>query len=289
MYAVSSSLVTCFAVAPSVLLKRILSPSLHSRSYIYALSDYPVHAVEPVAFHKSPVSAVRKMAWMSPVLGSCNGDLVDALVANKLVISGSRVETALRAVDRADFCDIQPYVDSPQPLISNATISAPHMHAHALSLLASHLRPGAAVLDVGAGSGFLSAAMAQMVAGSPGARVIAVEHVPDLARYAEDRINKACPEAIRACIKVVAGDGRNGVPEYAPYNAIHVGAAASKIPEELVRQLARGGRMVCPVGPEGGAQFLVVVDKKQDDSIETTRAFAVRYVPLCDIEHQLNP
>jgi protein-L-isoaspartate(D-aspartate) O-methyltransferase len=95
------------------------------------------------------------MAWISH--GSDNKSLVDALVANKLVSAGSRVETALRAVDRGAFCASAPFVDAPQALSHNATISAPHMHAHALALLASHLRPGALCLDVGAGSGYLAA------------------------------------------------------------------------------------------------------------------------------------
>jgi protein-L-isoaspartate(D-aspartate) O-methyltransferase len=225
------------------------------------------------------------MAWMSH--GSCNDSLVDALIANRLVSPGSRVERALRAVDRAYFCPVAPYVDAPQRLAANATISAPHMHAHALALLAAHLRPGTVALDVGAGSGYLSAAMAEMVAGEPGAMVVAVEHVPELAEYARQNIARGCSPVIKECIKVVASDGRYGAPNYAPYGAIHVGAATPSIPQPLIDQLARGGRMVCPVGPEGGDQFLTVVDKKGDDTIETTRAFAVRYVPLCDVDHQL--
>jgi protein-L-isoaspartate(D-aspartate) O-methyltransferase len=133
----------------------------------------------------------------------------------------------------------------------------------------------------------LSAAMAEMVAGEPGAMVVAVEHVPELAEYARQNIARGCSPVIKECIKVVASDGRYGAPNYAPYGAIHVGAATPSIPQPLIDQLARGGRMVCPVGPEGGDQFLTVVDKKGDDTIETTRAFAVRYVPLCDVDHQL--
>lgn len=259
------------------------------------------------------------MAW-SPPSPPSNDTLVDSLIANKLVSPSSRVEAALRAVDRAYFCPTAPYVDAPQPLIANATISAPHMHAKALSLMTHVLRPGAAVLDVGAGSGYLTACMAAMVAvrnpnaaagtfaandvdvaavGStlPGmpvaggatveAAVVAVEHIPELVSASVESLSTALPEEQMAVVRVLEGDGRLGAPAYAPFDAIHVGAAAEEVPRALVDQLARGGRLVCPVGPAGGDQFLTVVDRLPDGSIETTRALAVRYVPLCSREDQI--
>jgi protein-L-isoaspartate(D-aspartate) O-methyltransferase len=231
------------------------------------------------------------MAWISH--GSDNGTLVDALVSNKLVSAGSRVESAMRAVNRGAFCTTSPFVDAPQILSHNATISAPHMHAHALALLASHLRPGARCLDVGAGSGYLTACMAEMVATSsstPSVCVIGVEHVPELVAQAVSNVARACPAHVRDSIQFTVGDGRMGAAGHGPFNAIHVGAAAESIPQVLIAQLAPGGRMVVPIGPRGGEQLLTVIDKNMgDDSFRMTRAFGVRYVPLCSVDEQVGP
>lgn len=87
-----------------------------------------------------------------------------SLVAGHGIIKSSSVYNAMLAVDRRDFCHTrEAYRDNPQPIGSNVTISAPHMHAHALETLVAHLKPGSRVLDVGSGSGYLTACMAIMV------------------------------------------------------------------------------------------------------------------------------
>jgi len=82
------------------------------------------------------------------------------------------------------------------------------------------------------------------------------------------------------------GDGRADSIGDGPYHAIHVGAAAESIPDNLTRCLAKPGRMVVPVGPEGGPQTLMVVDKSETGAITTKKAMGVIYVPLCDKAHQ---
>lgn len=81
-------------------------------------------------------------------------------------------------------------------------------------------------------------------------------------------------------LKLIVGDGWKGAPEYGPYDAIHVGAAAAKVPESLIEQLKPGGRMVIPVGPEGEVQSLAVIDKSEDGKATRRDLMDVQYVPL---------
>lgn len=227
------------------------------------------------------------MAWRP---SSDNDALVDSLVASSLLSRGSRVEAALRATDRAHFVPTLPYVDAAQPLPggAHAAACAPHMVARTLSLLVHVLRPGAAALDVGAGSGYVAAAMAAMVAPADGACVVGVEHIGALAGAARAAIAAAAPPPVAAAVRILEGDGRLGAPAFAPFDAIHVSAAVEEVPQALLDQLAPGGRLVCPVGPPKGDQFLTVVDRTPDGTLEMTRAMQVRCVPLCDAEQQLS-
>jgi protein-L-isoaspartate(D-aspartate) O-methyltransferase len=88
-------------------------------------------------------------------------------------------------------------------------------------------------------------------------------------------------------LQLEVGDGWKGWPASAPYDAIHVGAAAARVPDALVDQLAPGGRLVIPVGPEGETQSLAVIDKRKDGTISRHDTMSVMYVPLTTREHQL--
>eukprot|EP00850_Spirogloea_muscicola_P001722 SM000006S19487 [mRNA] locus=s6:1055535:1056492:- [translate_table: standard] len=225
------------------------------------------------------------MAWLAS--GRSNGELVQQL-ARLGVLSSRRAAAVMAAVDRGLFVppSCPAYADSPQPIGFNATISAPHMHALCLELLEDHLaRPGARALDVGAGSGYLAACFATMV-GDAG-KTIGVEHIPELVESARASVGRsaAAPLLEKGALELHCADGREGWAACAPYDAIHVGAAAESIPPALVDQLAVGGRLVVPVGT--ASQELRVIDKLPDGSLRNSVAAGVRYVPLTSRSAQL--
>ncbi|KAJ8676720.1 hypothetical protein QAD02_012507 [Eretmocerus hayati] len=226
------------------------------------------------------------MAWHCS--GTTNQEMVSKLKEAKIV-QNDRVEAAMLAVDRAKYChEPDPYEDRPRRIGYNVNISAPHMHAYALSFLTDRLTSNAKALDVGSGSGYLTACMAHMV--GPGGLVVGVEHIPELARQSMKNIQEGNPDFLReGRIKIIEGDGRLGVADHGPYDAIHVGAAAESLPQELIDQLAQGGRLICPVvAIERLYQNLLQVDKNYDGTIKEKKIMTVKYVPLTDVNTQLN-
>lgn len=148
-------------------------------------------------------------------------------------------------VDRAHYAPAQPYEDSPQPIGHRATVSAPHMHAAAAESLLPYLKPGAKILDVGSGSGYLTHVLAELV--KPGGKVVGVEHIQALADMGATNTKKSAEgrELMeQGGIMYVKGDGREGWADGAPYDAIHVGAAAAGFQQRLVDQLKSPGRYV---------------------------------------------
>lgn len=203
------------------------------------------------------------------------------------ILTSTEAENAMLAVDRGNFINNYPfaYIDIPQSIGYGATISAPHMHAFALSLLKDHLVEGEKALDVGSGSGYLTACMAVML--GPKGIAVGIDHIPELVAQSIANVKIDKPGFLESNrIIFVTGDGRLGYPDLAPYNAIHVGAAAAEIPQCLLDQLKAGGRMVIPVGPEGRDQTFEIVEKTSDNKINRTKTFDVMFVPLTDVVRQ---
>uniref|UniRef100_A0A0G4GE07 protein-L-isoaspartate(D-aspartate) O-methyltransferase n=1 Tax=Chromera velia CCMP2878 TaxID=1169474 RepID=A0A0G4GE07_9ALVE len=220
------------------------------------------------------------MAWRSS--GGSHAELVKNLASNG-VLSKQRAIDAMMKVDRKHFCKLNPYFDSPQTIGWGQTISAPHMHAFAAEALESRLLPGKRALDVGSGTGYVSAMFAEMVdvEGEGGGTVVGVECVKNLVDLSRENIRSHKASLLQhPNFQIHHTDGWKGWAEAGPYDAIHVGAAAQEIPKALVEQLAPGGMMVLPVGPAGGSQEMVEVTKDKEGNTKVRSLFGVMYVPL---------
>ncbi|NXK67751.1 PIMT methyltransferase, partial [Sylvietta virens] len=223
------------------------------------------------------------MAWTSS--GKTHAELVNNLY-KKGIIKSQRVFNVLLATDRGHYIKYFPYMDSPQSIgESLASCGYKFIHAHALELLKDQLVEGARVLDVGSGSGYLTACFARMI--GPTGKAVGVEHIKELVHESIQNVQEDDPTLLSSGrVKLVVGDGRQGYPEEAPYDAIHVGAAAATVPKELLKELKPGGRLIVPVGPEGANQVLMQYDKTSNGHIVETQLMGVIYVPLTDKEKQ---
>lgn len=190
-------------------------------------------------------------------------------------ITNERVLAAFRMVSRALFVlpeDIDhAYDDKPLPIGYGQTISQPYIVALMTDLM--QIMPDDRILEIGTGSGFQTAILSHLCAG-----VYSVEVIPALYQQAVSRFKTLG----YTNIKLKLGDGYHGWSEYAPYNGIIVTCAPDKIPDPLIQQLAPAGRMIIPVGPEGGIQELVLVERG-DAGFSQQRIIPVAFVPLTRI------
>lgn len=188
---------------------------------------------------------------------------------------GVRDEEVLAAMERVRRDEFVPkdlksqaYADHPLPIGYGQTISQPYIVALMTELL--EIKPGDRVLEIGTGSGYQAAILAEL-----GAEVYTVEIIEPLAKEAEERLKRLGLTNIH----VLHADGYYGWPEHAPYDAIIVTCAPDHIPQPLVQQLKDGGTLVIPVGPPGGYQTLWKITR-QGDEIKKRNVTGVLFVPL---------
>jgi protein-L-isoaspartate(D-aspartate) O-methyltransferase len=242
---------------------------------------------------------------------TCHGrnqrDLVDKLQQAGIVKSPA-VAKVMQQVDRANYINRNSYEDAPQAIGMGQTISAPHMHAHVLEELFPALEGKECVkmLDVGCGSGYLTAALGRWVSskqegekknilGVRCGKVFGIDVYQDLVDMTEENIRKQDDDLLqRDIVKVMLRDGWKGVKEEAPFDVIHVGAAADSLPLQLANQLKVNGVMIIPIGRQTDAQTLYKIrrirettggsDAFHPEDFQMSTLLGVRYVPLIHTE-----
>jgi len=202
----------------------------------------------------------------------------EAMVATQIAARGindTAILAAFRVVPRHVFVPAaqrhEAYRDHPVPIGFGQTISQPYIVALMTSLV--HPKRGSTILEIGCGSGYQSAILAEL-----GCQVVALEILEPLA----DRAALTLASLGYEGVQVLCRDGRAGLPELAPaggYAGVLVAAAATTVPEELVRQLALGARLVIPIGEAFGYQELVTIERRRDGLVRE-HVLDVRFVPL---------
>jgi protein-L-isoaspartate(D-aspartate) O-methyltransferase len=197
--------------------------------------------------------------------------LIDALRAQG--IRDERVLGAMAALNRADFLEPdergRAWRDEPLPIGESQTISQPYVVARMTQ--AAGVQRAERVLEVGTGSGYQTAVLLEL-----GADVYTVEVRPALAERARARLMKLFDKNLHLRV----ADGWLGWPEAAPFDVILLTAAPEVVPQALLTQLGKGGRLVGPVGPANAPQQLVRIVRHADDSFDTEELLAVRFVPM---------
>jgi len=229
-------------------------------------------------------SAERFLVFLALILAACSEAKPPAttdLTAQRNAMVEQQIEArgvsdpatleAMRTVPRHEFLPLrlreEAYADYPLPIGHGQTISQPYIVAFMTEAIRP--QPGEKILEIGAGSGYQAAILAQM-----GAEVYTIEIVEPLAEMARQTLERLGYKNAH----VLHGDGYRGWPEHAPFDAIIVTCAPDQIPADLVAQLKDGGRMIIPVG--GGMNQELVLLRKHGDKVEKRSVLPVRFVPM---------
>jgi protein-L-isoaspartate(D-aspartate) O-methyltransferase len=219
---------------------------------------------------------IRAQDWTALRKGMVTEIRTEVIATRSYIGKGSlqpEVFAVLRHVPRHEFVPLEvrseAYENRPLPIGFGQTISQPYI----VALMTDLLEPGPKdmILEVGTGSGYQAAVLAELVR-----QVHTMEIIPELARQAEKRFVHLGVDNIQ----VRQGDGYFGWPDASPFDGIIVTAAADHVPPPLVRQLREGGRMVIPVGHRFSVQQLLLITKDNDGNLKTRQILPVRFVPL---------
>ena len=198
-------------------------------------------------------------------------DMVERQIRDRGV-DDARVLAAMAAVPRERFVPPElaerAYDDTPLPIGGGQTISQPYIVAYMTDALG--VEPGHRVLEIGTGSGYQAAVLAQLAR-----EVYTIEIVPELSR----RAGAVLKSLGYANVQLRTGDGYAGWPQQAPFDRIIVTAAPERMPQPLVDQLAPGGRLVAPVGGQDQTQWMTIIDRTPKGVTER-RTIPVRFVPF---------
>ena len=225
-------------------------------------------AISTPASTTTPTSAAEEQAF---------AQRREQMVVKTIKNRGITDEDVLRAMDEVPRHQFVPkeqrsqaYGDFPLPIGFGQTISQPYVVAMMTELL--ELEEGDKVLEIGTGSGYQAAVLAEI----PGVEVFTVEIIPELAQRADETLDRLGYTDVRC----KQADGYHGWPEHAPFDAIIVTAAPDHVPQPLREQLAIGGRMVIPIGPRGGYQTLWKFVKQPDGEMKAYNKGGVAFVPF---------
>ena len=211
---------------------------------------------------------------------------LDSLVSDlkaKGIIKTLEIEQAFIKVDRKWFCPEHSYHDAAINIGCDAVISSPHMHIYYLEFLKDLLPKATSILDIGSGSGYLTAMLAYL---SPKSKVIGIDYHQDLIDKSINVCSNYLSKEVNNRIQLIQGDGINGYSQSAPYDIICVGFMCEKIPSSLIDQLKNGGRLIIPIKKEScsyeesfDSGSLYIVDKSKDGVVEINEGFSCSFVP----------
>lgn len=240
--------------------------------------ETPPGAAQPAGSTESQGPDIRSPESQNPAGSNQDEAAVSRrqMVDQQITARGITTSAVLKAMGRVPRHDFVPeelrsqaYKDRPLPIGYGQTISQPFIVAYMTELL--QLEPGDRVLEVGTGSGYQAAVLAELTD-----EVYTIEIIDELAIAARETLALTGYTKVR----VKQGDGYFGWPEYAPFDGIIVTAAAGHIPPPLLEQLKPGGRMVIPVGGVYQIQSLMRVEKSAAGTVHTERLLPVRFVPF---------
>lgn len=221
---------------------------------------------------------------LSPTIFLKHDNLEDLLASLKSTntLTTPKIENALRTIDRSLFCRETPYANSSVEIGYDMCISAPNMHVQALECSKELFDNAKAILDVGSGSGYLTALYAEL---APAAHVYGIEYYAGLLEESQRKID-GLPESLKSRITLRHGDGLKGLKESGPFDIIHVGFMCKEEPTDLIDQLAPGGLLLVPIGnrvstlnPKFLAGELYAFQKQADGTINKYSLFTCSFVP----------